>query len=111
MDTRFMQLLLELGILFLETLPSREQNENKHGPGDHSLSPGLCEAYVLMDSWYTNPGALDTYKERGRYLIVAMKNSHFLFPDRKRTSAADLASSLAPGSFHPVTVKGCTYMA
>ena len=39
-----------------------------------------------------------------------MKTNRILYPDGKRTSAADMASSLDPGCFHPVTVKVRTYM-
>ena len=43
-------------------------------------------------------------------MIGAMKTNRILFPEGKRTSASDLAASLDPGCFHPVTVKGRTYM-
>ena len=72
--------------------------------------PDHAGAYLLMDSWYTNPGVLNACKEKDCHLIGAMKTNRILYPDGKRTSAADLASSLDPGHFHPVTVKGRTYM-
>ena len=75
----------------------------------HDL-PDHVSAYFLMDSWYTNPGILDACRKKNYHLIGAMKNNRILYPDGKRTSAADLASSLDPGCFHPVTVKGHTYM-
>ncbi|MDE7243626.1 MAG: transposase [Oscillospiraceae bacterium] len=72
--------------------------------------PDDAGAYVLIDSWYTNPGVLDAYKEKNCHLISAMKTNRILYPEGKRTPAADLDSSLAPGCFHPVTVNGRTYM-
>ena len=72
--------------------------------------PNQTGAYLLMDSWYTNPGVLDACQEKGCHLIGAMKTNRILFPEGKRTSASDLAASLDPGCFHPVTVKGRTYM-
>ena len=74
----------------------------------HAL-PDHAGAYILMDSWYTNPGILDACKEKNCHLIGAMKTSRILYPDGKRTSASALASSLDPGCFHPVTVNGRTY--
>ena len=75
----------------------------------HAL-PDHAGAYLLMDSWYTNPGILDACKEKKCHLIGAMKTNRILYPDGKHTSAAELACSLDPGCFHPVTVKGRTYM-
>ena len=72
--------------------------------------PNQTGAYILMDSWYTNPSVLDACQEKGCHLIGAMKTNRILFPEGKRTSASDLAASLDPGCFHPVTVKGRTYM-
>lgn len=72
--------------------------------------PDGAGAYVLMDSWYTNSGVLDACRGKNCHLIGAMKTNRILYPEGKRTSAADLAGSLAPGCFHPVTVKGRTYM-
>ena len=72
--------------------------------------PEDAGAYVLMDSWYTNPGVLDACRKKGCHLIGALKTNRILYPEGKRTSAADLASSLDPGCFHPVTVKGRAYM-
>lgn len=63
-----------------------------------------------MDSWYTNPGVLDACRKKDCHLIGAMKTNRILFPEGKRTSAADLAASLNPDCFHPVTVKGRSYM-
>ena len=39
-----------------------------------------------------------------------MKTNRILFPEGKRTSASNLAASLDPGCFRPITVKGRTYM-
>jgi len=61
--------------------------------------PDQTGAYVLMDSWYTNPGVLDACLEKGYHLIGAMKTNRILFPEGKRTSASDLAASLAPAVF------------
>ena len=72
--------------------------------------PENAGAYVLMDSWYTNAKVLDACLKKGCHLIGAMKTNRILYPDGKRTSAADLASSLTSDCFHPVTVKGRTYM-
>ena len=72
--------------------------------------PDDAGAYLLMDSWYTNSAILGACREKHCHLIGAMKTNRILYPDGKRTSAADLASSLDPGCFHPVTVKGHTYM-
>lgn len=72
--------------------------------------PDNANAYVLMDSWYTNPDILNACREKSCHLIGAMKSNRILYPEGKRTSAADLAASLDPGHFHPVTVKGRTYM-
>ena len=72
--------------------------------------PDKTGAYVLMDSWYINPGVLDACLEKGCHLIGAMKTNRILFPEGKRTSASNLAASLDPGCFHPITVKGRTYM-
>lgn len=72
--------------------------------------PDNAGAYVLMDSWYTNEKVLNACLKKGCHLIGAMKTNHILYPDGKRTSAADLASSLGSDHFHPVTVNGHTYM-
>ena len=72
--------------------------------------PDDAGAYILMDSWYTNPGIFDACKGKNCHLIGAMKTNRILFPDGKRTAAADFAASLDSGCFHPVTVKGRTYM-
>lgn len=72
--------------------------------------PDHTGAYVLMDSWYTNAKVLDACLEKSCHLIGAIKTNRILYPDGKRTSAADLASSLASERFHPVTVKGRCYM-
>lgn len=72
--------------------------------------PDGTGSYVLMDSWYTNSRVLDACKEKGCHLIGAMKTNRILYPNGKRTSAADLASSLDKSCFHPVTVKGHAYM-
>ena len=72
--------------------------------------PDDAGAYLLMDSWYTNPAVLNACLEKGCHLIGALKTNRILYPEGKRTSAANLASSLTPGCFHPVTVKGRTYM-
>ena len=72
--------------------------------------PDDAGAYVLMDSWYTNPSVLDACREKGCHLIGTMKSNRILYPGGKRIPAADLAASLDPGCFHPVTVKGRTYM-
>ena len=72
--------------------------------------PDKTGAYVLMDSWYTNSGVLDACREKGCHLIGAMKTNRILYPEGRRASAADLAASLDPGCFHPVTVKGRAYM-
>ena len=72
--------------------------------------PDQAGAYFLMDSWYTNSDLLDACKEKNGHLIGAMKTNRILYPDGKRTSAANLASSLDSSCFHPVTVKGRTYM-
>ena len=61
--------------------------------------PDQTGAYVLMDSWYTNPGVLDACLEKGYHLIGAMKTNRILFPEGKRPSASDLAASLAPAVF------------
>ncbi len=66
-------------------------------------------AYVLMDSWYTNPGVLDACLEKGCHLISAMKANRILFPEGKRTSASDLTAPLDPGCFHPVTGKAVVF--
>ena len=72
--------------------------------------PDDAGAYILMDSWYTNPGVFDASREKNCHLIGAIKTNRILFPDGKRTAAADFAASLDSGCFHPVTVKGRTYM-
>ena len=41
---------------------------------------------------------------------LAMKTNRILYPEGKRVSAAELAASLDPGYFHPITVKSRTYM-
>ena len=72
--------------------------------------PDQARAYFLMDSWYTNPNILHTCEEKGCFLIGAMKTNRILYPNGQRTSAADYAKSLRPDQFHPVTVKGRTYL-
>lgn len=61
--------------------------------------PDQAGAYILMDSWYTNPGVLNACREKGCHLIGAMKTNRILFPEGKRTSASNLAVSLAPAVF------------
>ena len=63
-----------------------------------------------MDSWYTTPSVLDSCQEKGYHLIGAIKTNRILLAGGKRVSAFDLAASLAPDCFHPVMVKGRTYM-
>ena len=72
--------------------------------------PDNAGAYVLMDSWYTNPGVLDSCREKGCHLIGAMKTNRILYLEGKRTSASDLAACLDRDCFHPVTVKGRDYL-
>ena len=72
--------------------------------------PKEPDAYVLVDSWYTSHAVLDACREKGCHLIGAMKTNRILYPEGKRISASDLASSLDIGCFHPVTVKGRTYI-
>lgn len=43
------------------------------------------------------------------HLIGAVKTNRVLYLEGKSVSAPDLAASLAPGCFHYVAVKGCTY--
>lgn len=57
-------------------------------------------AYILMDSWYTNPGVLNVRREKGCHLIGAMKTNRTLFQEGKRTPAADLVAS-RPRLFSP----------
>jgi hypothetical protein len=97
-------------VLFPETLLPGKWREDRYDLGHHSLSPKSNGAYNLMDSWYTNPSVLDACQEKRCHLIGAMKTNRILFPEGKRTPACDLAASLVPGCFHPVTVKGRTYM-
>ncbi len=72
--------------------------------------PDDTGAYILMDSWYTNHRVLDACGEKGCHLIGAMKTNRIRYPEGKRVSAANLASSLDSGCFHPVTVKGRAYL-
>ena len=72
--------------------------------------PDQARAYFLMDSWYTNPNILHTCEKKGCFLIGAMKTNRILYPNGQKTSAADVAQSLLPDQFHPVTVKGRTYL-
>ena len=72
--------------------------------------PENADAYILMDSWYTNPAVLDACQKKGCHIIGAMKTNRILYPEGKRISAAELAASLDPSCFHPVTVKSRTYM-
>lgn len=65
--------------------------------------------YVLMDSWYTNPGILDICREKAFHLIGAMKTNRILYPNGVKMSAADYAGTLEIGQFHSVTVKGHDY--
>ena len=37
--------------------------------------PDQAGAYILMDSWYTNPGVLNACREKGCHLIGAMKTN------------------------------------
>ena len=72
--------------------------------------PGQAGAYFLMDSWYTNPDILHTCEKKGCFLIGAMKTNRILYPNGHKTSAMDYAKSLLSDQFHPVTVKGRTYL-
>ena len=72
--------------------------------------PDQAGAYFLMDSWYTNPAILHTCEKKGCFLIGAMKTNRILYPNGQKTSAVDYAKSLLPDQFHPVTVKGRTYL-
>ena len=72
--------------------------------------PDQAGAYFLMDSWYTNPDILHTCEEKGCFLIGAIKTNRILYPSGQKTSALDYAKSLLPDQFHPVTVKGRTYL-
>lgn len=72
--------------------------------------PDQTGAYFLMDSWYTNPGILRTCEKKGCFLIGAMKTNRNLYPNGQKTSAMDYAKSLLPDQFHPVTVKGRSYL-
>ncbi len=40
--------------------------------------PDQAGAYILMDSWYTNPDILDECREKGCHLIEAMKTNRIL---------------------------------
>ncbi|WP_298021191.1 transposase [uncultured Dysosmobacter sp.] len=71
--------------------------------------PDQAGAYVLMDSWYTNPAILEECEKKDCHLIGATKTNRTLYPNGQRTSAMDYACSLSPSHFHLVTVKGRTY--
>ncbi len=71
--------------------------------------PDQAGAYILMDSWYTNPDILHECREKGCHLIGAMKTNRILYPNGQRTSAMDYARSLSLSQFHLVTVKGREY--
>ncbi len=68
--------------------------------------PDRAGAYILMDSWYTNPYILNECREKGCHLIGAMKTNRILYPNMQRTSVMDYACSLSLGQFLLVTVKG-----
>ena len=72
--------------------------------------PDQSGAYFLMDSWYTNPDILHTCEKKGCFLIGAMKTNRILYPNGQKKSAVDYAKSLLPDQYHPVTVKGRTYL-
>ena len=72
--------------------------------------PDQARAYFLMDSWYTNPDILHSCEKKGCFLIGAMKTNRILYPNGQKTSAMDVAKSLLPDQFHPVTVKGRAYL-
>ncbi len=71
--------------------------------------PDRTGAYILMDSWYTNPDILHECREKGCHLIGAMKTNRILYLNGQRTSAMDYARSLSLSQFHLVTVKGREY--
>ncbi len=71
--------------------------------------PNQAGAYVLMDSWYTNPAILEECEKKGCHLIGAMKTNRILYPNGQRTSAMDYARALSSSHFHLVTVKGHEY--
>lgn len=68
------------------------------------------KVYVLMDSWYTNANILHICKESHFTMIGAMKTNRILYPNGQKTSAAQYAASLTRAHFHPITVKGHTYL-
>ena len=72
--------------------------------------PDQAGVYFLTDSWYTNSDILHTCEKKGCFLIGAMKTNRILYPNGQKTSAMDYAKSLMPDQFHPVTVKGRTYL-
>ncbi len=71
--------------------------------------PDQAGAYILMDSWYTNPDILDECREKGCHLIGAMKTNRILYPNGQRTSAMDYARTISQSQFHLVTVKSREY--
>ena len=66
--------------------------------------------YVLMDSWYTNPGILEICRKKEYHLIDAMKTNRILNPNGVKMSAATYAKTLEISHFHSVTVKGHDYL-
>lgn len=75
-----------------------------------SLPETSQPVYVLMDSWYTNPGIFAACREKKFHLIGAMKTNRILYPNGVKMSAADYASTLKIDQFHSVTVKGHEFL-
>jgi len=72
--------------------------------------PDQAGAYFLMTAGTPTPDILHTCEKKGGFLIGAMKTNRNLYPNGQKTSAVDYAKSLLPDQFHPITVKGRTYL-
>ena len=75
-----------------------------------ALPKSHAKAFVLTDSWYTGSDLFRLCATRNFTLIGAMKTNRILYPNGCKQSVADYAQSLTESHFHPVTVKGKTYM-
>ena len=72
------------------------------------------KSYLLCDCWYVSQSVLEAFVARGFYTIGALKTNRCIYPHGAKLNVHDFAEKLKEADdrkfFHPVTVKGRTYL-
>ena len=72
------------------------------------------KSYLLCDCWYVSGALMDAFAAKGFYTIGALKTNRCIYPYGAKMNVHDFAEKLKEAEcrelFHPVTVKGRTYL-